>query len=639
MGNMIKKGKDVSAWLGSVTQDAAVRRVLLLHGNVQDIFYDPQERQYVLLSELLSRTFLRDSALGFTMVAQWDQADGLRFADPRMLQRLRDAMAGRKTQPPANQDQPYDTGQADDRNGQIPAATGLYTNPTELFPVIRTIMDHPTERPVFILDWSHLLYTQPTHPDREERNWILSLSKAIRGTSIVPMNTDHLKGAKGVVIFLAAGLGALPPVLYQGDPRVRLIAIPRPNRPERQGFFLRHGDDLRCEQPKGDGRPLAVGAGGVGRQERADVLADLTDQFQMIDMQQVLRLSLRTDAPLTPERLVNLYKYGEKTSPWEELGEEKLEQVDDVLKKRVIGQDAAVAHVGTMIIRAYMGLAGLQHSGRRSKPKGTLFFVGPTGVGKTELAKGIAEFLFGDESACIRFDMSEYNHEHSDQRLVGAPPGYVGFEDGGQLTNAVRERPFSVLLFDEIEKAHPRVLDKFLQILEDGRLTDGRGETTYFSECVIIFTSNIGAAEMPKGDDFEALRMHFESAVEAHFVQKLNRPELLNRLGQNVVVFNKITEAGFRRSIFRKKVQPLVAYLRERFGVDFAVTDALENQMLERTRSDQGGRGLINALESGLVNDLARFLFGRRHQLRLGRKLVAGGDNGHLSLDLQEGQP
>lgn len=130
-----------------------------------------------------------------------------------------------------------------------------------------------------------------------------------------------------------------------------------------------------------------------------------------------------------------------------------------------------------ILIRAYTGLSGLQHSAKARTPKGALFFVGPTGVGKTELAKSLAQFLFGDEDACIRFDMSEFNHEHADQRLVGAPPGYVGYEQGGQLTNAVKNRPFSLLLFDEIEKAHPRILDKFLQILEDGRLTDGKGET------------------------------------------------------------------------------------------------------------------------------------------------------------------
>ena len=145
-----------------------------------------------------------------------------------------------------------------------------------------------------------------------------------------------------------------------------------------------------------------------------------------------------------------------------------------------------------IIKRAVTGLSGSQGSKLGGKPRGVLFFAGPTGVGKTELAKTLTEMLFGDERAYIRFDMSEFSAEHADQRLIGAPPGYVGYDSGGELTNAIKERPFSVVLFDEIEKAHPRILDKFLQILDDGVLTSGRGEKVYFSEAVVIFTSNLG---------------------------------------------------------------------------------------------------------------------------------------------------
>ena len=162
--------------------------------------------------------------------------------------------------------------------------------------------------------------------------------------------------------------------------------------------------------------------------------------------------------------MIDLFKFGIRENPWKKLGEDGFTDGKARMEKRVKGQDTAIEKAMDVLTRAMTGLNGLQHSSGM-KPKGVMFFAGPTGTGKTELAKTMAECVFGDESACIRFDMSEFSQSHSDQRLLGAPPGYVGYEAGGQLTNAVRNRPFSILLFDEIEKAHPSILDKFLQIL------------------------------------------------------------------------------------------------------------------------------------------------------------------------------
>ena len=208
--------------------------------------------------------------------------------------------------------------------------------------------------------------------------------------------------------------------------------------------------------------------------------------------------------------------------------------------------------------------------------------------------------------------MSEFNHEHSDQRLIGAPPGYVGYEEGGQLTNAVRKRPFCVLLFDEIEKAHVRILDKFLQILEDGRLTDGRGETTVFADTIIIFTSNIGAAQVDPRLDVDEARHKFLELVRDHFVRTAGRPELLNRIGDNIVPFNFIKSEAFLVEILRGKLRALSDQLKEKYriiGIAFDDEERALKSIAGQIDRSMGGRGALTRLVSCLLDPLALHLF------------------------------
>ncbi|NJM13830.1 MAG: ATP-dependent Clp protease ATP-binding subunit [Synechococcaceae cyanobacterium SM1_2_3] len=292
----------------------------------------------------------------------------------------------------------------------------------------------------------------------------------------------------------------------------------------------------------------------------------------------------------------------------------------DVIGQRVKGQQPAVVKTVDILMRSVMGLTGAQAASTSGRPRGALFFAGPTGVGKTELARALTAHLFGDERAYIRFDMSEFAAEHADARLMGAPPGYVGYDAGGELTNAVKAKPFSVILFDEIEKAHPRILDKFLQILEDGRLTDGRGATVYFSEALLIFTSNLGIyvrddqgrrqLNIQAGEPYADVERKVRAAIVDYFKFTLGRPELLNRIGDNIVVFDFIQPA-IAEQIFTGMVANVVQRVAEEHDVILNIAPEARQQLLTWCTHDlsDGGRGIGNRLETTLVNPLARVLF------------------------------
>jgi ATP-dependent Clp protease ATP-binding subunit ClpB len=281
---------------------------------------------------------------------------------------------------------------------------------------------------------------------------------------------------------------------------------------------------------------------------------------------------------------------------------EKLLRMEDVLASRVIGQSEAVRAVSTAVRRAR---AGLQDPNR---PIGSFIFLGPTGVGKTELAKALAEFLFDDETAMIRLDMSEYMEKHSVARLIGAPPGYVGYEEGGALTEAVRRRPYQVVLFDEIEKAHPDVFNVLLQVLDDGRLTDGQGHTVGFRNTLVVMTSNLGAeylVNQPEGQDTDAVRDPVMAAVRARF-----RPEFLNRVDE-IILFHRLKRDQMAR-IVDIQMQRLDKLLEERkiaVELDPAARDWLAERGYDPT---YGARPLRRVIQKHLQDPLAELILSGR---------------------------
>ena len=351
--------------------------------------------------------------------------------------------------------------------------------------------------------------------------------------------------------------------------------------------------------------------------EVVDEFVDGTEGMLLRDLQSIVQLGINERIGQRRIRdAVRHFKVGVVDDPWKKIDREKIDNAEEFFRQRVKGQDGAGTHILDVVKRAMTGVGGTKRDGR---PRGFALFAGPTGVGKTELAKTVTELLFGDENSYIRFDMSEFGTEHADQRLVGAPPGYVGYDQGGQLTNAIREKPHAVVLFDEIEKAHPKLLNLFLQVLDDGVLTSGRGDRVYFSEAIIIFTSNLGITKSgPDGqridnvtpdNEYTIVEENVRTEIERHFKFTLGRPEILNRFGENIIVFDFIREE-VGREIFESMFSSILDGMADE-GIQVDVVDDVHAALKEVCLADlsNGGRGIRNQLEAHFVNPLSRAVF------------------------------
>ncbi|WP_283125735.1 AAA family ATPase [Providencia stuartii] len=398
----------------------------------------------------------------------------------------------------------------------------------------------------------------------------------------------------------------LPDWFLVNNPRVRAISVAKPDSQVRRQLAPSLLSSL-------------ANFSNIEESEKQRLLNDFIDETEgllLLDLTAIIQLARieQVDAVRISDA-VRRYKVGITEDPWKKIDKQKIRHAPQMIQRRVKGQQHAVTHLLDIIKRAMTGVGG--HKGGR--PRGVVFLAGPTGVGKTELAKTVTQLLFGDESAYIRFDMSEFSAEHADQRLIGAPPGYVGYDSGGELTNAIREKPFSVVLFDEIEKAHPHLMDKFLQIIDDGVLTSGRGDRVYFSESLIIFTSNLGiyrldangerVANVQPHEPFETVTRNVKNEIERHFKLVLNRPELLNRIGENIIVFDFI-RPDVAEQIFEQMVDNILLGL-EKQSLNIVISQQAKERLKTRCLADlsNGGRGIRNQLEAYLINPLSRTIF------------------------------
>lgn len=605
----------VSRWQKELEEGLNYKNAVILCGNIRDkyLYKEPhteKEFKLLILKDYLIETLRR-------------RFNNLRFYDP--IKKITDYSLAQNPQP-----------KRENPSGDLSQTTPQRTQPSE------STLDRDLARISSELTSQTNLcyviqYTDKTTPAKaiipDEMKLILRLEKMVENMH-----------ATNKVILIYLFQHQIPEELYKNQPKCKVLEIPPPDRAELKTLFKYY-----YKRNEGEVESVVNISDGLKFLEIEQIMGSVKDGF---------------DAKKYEDR-VRLYKFGEEKNYWSEISLNKLNGAFAHFTEGaegIKGQDEAIETVIDVVTTARADIQRMS-GGNPKAPRGVLFFAGPTGVGKTLTAKKLAEFLFGSEYALLRFDMSEYKLEQQVTRLYGASPSYVGFEQGGTLTNAIKAKPFSVILFDEMEKAHPLVLDIFLQILEDGRLTDGKGDTVYFSESIIIFTSNLGTRStntkdddismkesmvlenIKRSNDREKIKQHFLDSVERFFQYEISRPELLERIGMdNIVIFNYIDKEKIIKGIFQHSLAHRQRTFNEshnkttpRLNVDMNIQDIVEylyNCYRERIEKF-GARAIKNIINKRIIKEIAIRKLQAEYNKASSATIHIGVEDENLKIELQ----